>query len=421
MAQPTTSTRKGPLEIPPRVTVVSVDGRLVTCAVIRTDLPEGGLRIEGVRRALSPGPGIRVRRHRHPIHMEQDVLEMGDDAALTATLLKLVSHSGFANPILGILPAVCQHQFDDRVKAGGSAVQDLFHRALRTTQSSNPLAYPRLVWAKTEQLENTNEVRVRTWWARFADALMLAGLMRRSNLPFLGLVTGKRCILEALGLLKDLSDGPTMVIDIGRLRTLFSGAAPGRESFSLSIPVGLERNDQETFEVLHRAWCEEKFHKDHASGRVDEHVAREWNRYLAEVKSAALRAIDSSWDGEVAPDRVSIRLTGEGSSVPSATDTIARLIGQAVSSVTIEDLRGVRTSNEKHGHQIGETLVHLGAARSLFTYAEDSFGMMIAGRRPAVLNPDELEQAAAKLSRDPASLYVLNEPLTNIPIDRSDK
>lgn len=405
-----------PNESPNRITVVGIDGRRLTAVAVEIRGGDKPLRVVAAREAVLPRAGLRVRRIVHPVHMEIDILEVPNETTLVSTLTHLIDSPVMQNPLLGLMPPGSMHQFDERAGDSSTDETDLLIKALKGSHSSNPMAYPRLLWLKSDRSAD-GLVRLRVWWARFADTLLLANVLRQSKLKLLGMVSGKRSMLELLRERTESALSRELIVNVGRLSTLFAGRSEGApDDFAHAIPVGIERYDQNYFTRLPASWPIS--HAENPEELSDGPLREEFDRWLNEVAASAARAKDRLEKATTSPAPLNVFMTGDHAANSAHH---AQLEGALSTRIEPNALTGMARLEWAGGTDPAvqcEFALEAGGALAWARHEEDLSGMLLSGRRPNVIHPESLESVTSGLNQGECSIYVIQDPVSTVALRR---
>ncbi len=390
----------------PRVTGVCIDGNTLSAAALSYSSSEPV--VEAVGTVELERLVERVDRITHPIFMDMDVLHYVDRNSLQRGLAELLSDPALRNPIMAVFPADCAKA---AAESGSSAdhMDRVTRGILSTAQSSNPNRYPRIVGVETAPAPDGEETHV--WSARLSDVLACTDQFHSLGLPFLGVVTGKRALAEAMNpVCGQDGSGARTLIDVGRLRSVYVGAAGGAVRFVHAIPVGLARDNTHYFNSLPPRLSEVEhlqqnygtlflpahgtpsglFESGNPSPQVD------CTRLAVQISRFAHRVVKNVWREAVGhAGELRISLSGRPSRIAGLKEFVSAQIGVPVTALDASPIPGLGVAGDVGWSAATDHLMPIGAGLAWFRREESRFGMVLRDRRPVRVScADDLESVA---------------------------
>jgi hypothetical protein len=405
------------------VTAVRIDGNTLQAAVVSLQ-PDGTPRVHALKTFEADALLERVSRISHPIFMDVDFLEFPDTPTLTRCLHELLDEEIFRNPLVGVFPSECVQEW----KRVGPDQPDRRHqrlvRGLRNLQNSNPYSYPQ-VFGFDEFPAEPGMAEVNVWAARFDDVMVVAEQflsLTYPETPFLGLVTGKRAISEALRLMAgDDPNRALTLIDVGKLRTIYAGHHRNRAAFIHAIPVGLLRDDLHYFraipiDTIRLLGLADEFgplflapdmamppmpDAEAASPQID------CTRLGIQIARYATRVMETVWQ-EVAPGaKPSCCLSGLPTRLQGLHEFIAAKTHTDIARLGDSPIPGLHLEAGIESEAVANALVAIGAGVAYHRRDRTRYGMVLRDRRPIRLPPNTLERTPFQ----GGCVYVIEGPL----------
>ncbi|MDK2971284.1 MAG: hypothetical protein PWP23_1039 [Candidatus Sumerlaeota bacterium] len=418
------TTRNDQLTAP--VTALRIDGNALQAAVVRLGA-DGAVHVEAVRTIEADSLLERVSRASHPIFMDVDFLEFPDTPRLTHLLHTLVSDPVFQNPVVGVFPPECVTDW----KHIGPDQPDRRHkrmvRGLRSFQTANPYAYPKVIGSREWPAE-PGMVELSIWSARFDDLMVVAEQflsLTSAHQPFAGLVTGKRAADEVLALLAHgAGNEPLTLIDVGKLRTLYSGHLDTRSFFSHAIPVGLARDDLHYFRSLPLVAANLGSYGNEIgslffppdvtpSPLFDPEVKTpqvECTRFGIQIARYACRVLTSVWKEEAGVEQPSrILLSGMPARLRGLREYLENRCERRIEQLGEHPLPGIVPAKGISWPEIADHLQVIGAGIAYHRRDTSRFGMVLRDRRPLPLASESIEANPF----DPHDIYIIEGPSTH--------
>lgn len=405
-----------------RVTAVSIDGNTLQAAAVSLD---AGATVNVHKLATMELDELveRVSRASHPIFMDVDFIEYPDQEYLHRALRALVEEPEFDNPFVGVMPAESVQEWRrEGLDEPGRRERRLL-RGLQSFQSANPYAYPKMFGYSVLKTA-PGVIDVEIWSSRFDDVTVVAEqytALINPRRPFRGLVTGRRAIREMLFQMSEATgEDPVTMIDLGKLRTVYSGQQRGRPVFTQAIPVGLARDDVHYFravpirtdEVIQLAdevgsllyppdvTPSPLFDPQVSSPQVD------CTRFSVQVARYAYRVLHDLWSERAEAHEVRCVLTGLPTRLTSLRDFIEAKTGAPMFKLERSLLPRFQLGPGLNWNHVGYHCVPIGAAVAYLRRNEWRQGLILRDRRPVRLEPEQLGQT----SFSEEDIYVIEAP-----------
>ncbi len=408
-------------EVPSSSPISSIyfDGNSIMLAVVSMT-ESGDTKIHYLKTIEMDDLVQRVERVMHPIFMDTDYLDYTDPSALQGAMAILLENEVARYPVLGVFAPECVQQWQEQGPASREGRQGRYERGIHSCKSANPYAYPRIFGFEESPLWRDRE-ETSFWSARFDDVLATAEQYYGLELPFLGLVTGKRAFGEILRTLNIGHEGrPVTVIDVGKLRTLYTGSRKGEILFNHAIPVGLARDDMHYFKSIRPSLNKLDQLNDQLGSLMfspdctpspifDPMVSTpqvDCTRFGMQIARYAYRVLHDIW-ADIAPqNELTFYLTGSPSRLPQLQSYVQIKSGVRLHKLEDSSLPGFELGDGITWQNVTDHLIPIGAAMAYHRRNESRFGMVLRDRRPVRIKTiEEIDDIA-----EPDTLYVVQYP-----------
>lgn len=357
----------------------------------------------------------RVLRLSHPIFMEAAAIDMQQGPAFREALEQVLGHFDWPRPIVGVFPAGLTALAREPASNGKAKGKRSLAAGLRQVLGPNPLLYPRL-------FEASEGAGGREFWAARLDDAALVGERLSSSMPgFDGLVSGRRALRQILRLCEsEAHDLPITLVDAGKLWTHYASVFGGRVLMDQAIPVGLARDDQHYYTSLSPTLANVRklssamgsilypadatpsplFDPRQSSPQIDStRFALQVARYAARVECEIL---------SVHPQTPALvfYLSGMASRVPGMRDYLEARSGIHFLRFDRRRIPGVDLAPGLNWSIAADHLIPIGAAMAYLNRAESPSGMLLRGRRPQPVSPEQVRAGDI----EPGQLLVVDRP-----------
>jgi len=403
-----------------RVTAVYLDGNTLMAASVSLD-PGGRPRIHALRLIETEDLVERVDRIPHPIFMNTEHLVFPQQDILSQALGILLEGEEFQHPIVGVMPPDLADLWIDERACNNGEKRDRIGAGLKAVLDGNPYGYPKLFsydLLTEKQANSPSSGHVRIWTCHFDDVLGLADQLLRHELPFAGVVTGQRALIEVV---KDAAgtnpEHPLILIDIGKLRTTYVGVSEMPRIVTHAIPVGLARDDNRYFSsfvpTLQTLRALEKSHgsllisPDYTpTGLFDTYPATpqmEVTRFASHVSEFATRLLTHMRQANSAPGNEVIALGGLPAASPGLHEYIET---RTASAIRTFDEYAMRIWDSDDSEALARAHNHLpviGGAIAFLRREQSRFGIVMRERRP-----QRFSASSSNIpDMDPETVYVM--------------
>ncbi len=412
-----------------KITAVYVDGNTVMAAVVSCGA-DGREIVHALRLAETEELMERIDRVPHPIFVNTEHVQYPAPEMLSHALRVLLRDPEFQNPIIGVLPpdlvTLWADDSPNRVREDNRRV----HAGIRAVLNGNPYAYPKLFSFDRLARDGGGKSSLRFWSCRFDDMLGLADQLLRLDLPFLGVVTAQRAFAEIIAdVARGQSDGPTILVDIGKLRTTYAGSVRGDRPFIHVIPIGMARDDRRYFSsfipTLHHLRALSEKHNglfippDYTpSSSLEAYAATpqvEVTRFATLVSEYMSRVVTEVRKAETNSPDLAVCLSGLAGSIPHIAEYLERRAGTIIIPLDKRPALPWQASGTTTPSQVRSSLPAIGGALAYLRRHKSHHGFVLRDRRPERitlgdgnlldLKPEKvymLEWNRAKIVRDAA-------------------
>ncbi|MDX2175814.1 MAG: hypothetical protein SF028_05030 [Candidatus Sumerlaeia bacterium] len=407
------------------VGVCLIDGSTLACGAVERDgarIAVAGARVLELNHLVET-----TTRYRHPIFMDSDELTYTDPEGIAEGFRRLRDLERLRRPVLGIMPSELVTEVRtfgaDNKKARNQRRLEL----LRRTHSANPHLFPRAVMLAERPLPDGRSI-TSLLYLRLDDLRVVGSQYEAaSGGDFLGLVTSQRAARALLPTLPGVEeDRMTMLLDVGKCRTLFTVRDSRGRIYHDSIPVGLARDDMHYFSAITPSVEELSRVNDRIGSLlfppevtpsplflVRKSTAQiDCTRFALQIARFAKRALERATtrdEGNATKPPV-LYFLGRSSRLPGLQQYLRSWVDHAFIRLDEAPPLGVDPVHGSTWGVVGDAVGVLGGGLAYHARAEDSFGLLLRDMDTAALSDDELDVKDLV----EGTLYVFPRPLAKV-------
>lgn len=409
---------------PATITVCQIDGNSLIATVV-TGTPSH-VKVLASRVVELDTLAEVTERFRHPIFMDVYAVGFPGAEAIREGFRQLFADQRFRHPVVGVYPS----EKLTMLKAVGPATAEgrLERRRslLQKIQAANPYYYPSM-FNLTECPARDGLEATHLFVLRLEDMISVGMQMESLGRPFLGLILAQRGAKEILARAPEtMQESPLALLDIGKLRTLYSLRLPDGRTYHNPIPVGLARDDMHYFTSIKPLVSELMKVQERRGPLLFPPDATptplfmvrgstpqiDCTRMAIQVARFASRALDAhpKEHGHDAPSGATHYMLGPTSRMPGLRSYLEAWTDRELRNFTEMPLRGIELGEDVSWDDLSDTPVALGVGIAWLSRNESSFGLLLrenSTRRllPGILRTAELE---------PGPLYIFDRPFDDI-------
>lgn len=406
-----------PLRPGGRLTVIGIDGNSIGAVAGR--LCDGTVHLDAMLHAEPEELVESIHRMRHPVHMDVAVSVFRNRDFLRAQLKKILSQEVFRNPVVILLPPEKVDVAELIGRPTPAAGRERLERLVHAHLPYNPLSYPTVLTAQHLPIDEDHSL-TRILVARLADLLPLIRLVRETGAKLAGLFAALSSADRVVRLLPATnSDRPTVLCNLGKLRTVYTTLFPSGKALHFPIPVGLARDDHEYFagaelrvgelarksNVLEGLTFSPEATPTPLLRQAAAAAGRHCIHFAVQVACYAQRALETAAAAPGEPEPDVLLLAGPCRRIPGLARFLQNRIGRRVEDLGQHALRGVTLEAGLGWNEVADNLLAVGALKEIVE-ARPLAHAMLSGE---LLAPPMRNGSCTISKMQPGVLYVYEQ------------
>ncbi len=187
------------------------------------------------------------KRLRHQVFMDVDLYYYKGADQIGKFLQDNLEKKGFQNPVILAVAPDRFSIFDEKDETLGNTLGMRWRSLFKAQVPRNPYSYPLSFLFQTYQASTGSYTRFGV--GPFSHLAQAAEILKKKSIPFEGFIPVARATTQVSRLLRDAQPGRDIILlDVGKLRSIYTTSLQSGDVHHYTIPVGLARDDNHYFE-----------------------------------------------------------------------------------------------------------------------------------------------------------------------------